>query len=133
MENFKETKYLVLRILRENVLLVIYKDFVKRVDLEIAKEIWAARMEFQGGRRCFLIIQEPGAIEFTWDALVFLGSEQGVEGLIAIAMVISNFKSLATGAFLKDVQEPLVPTNIVDTQGEALAWFESLNIEIPDL
>lgn len=128
LETF-ESAYVIFSIIRQDVLLATYRQEVKQVDLAMAMKIVADRLLFQAGRRLYLIVEEPGAIDFHADALYYFAGEKGVQGIIAGALKVANFISLATVTYIQGEIPPAIPSRVVESYEEAFEWFDTLSKE----
>lgn len=123
MRNFHETAYLLYHIGEDGILEATYKEDVRHIDRALAEEIVADRLEFQRGVSYPLLIQEMGAADITKEARVYFAGEQGIAGLIAIAILAHNWVTYGTGRFILSIQRPAVPVRLFMMEKEARLWL----------
>jgi hypothetical protein len=118
-----DTTY-VTYVIEGDILEAIFKKEVRTITLDMAKLVVAERLTLQAGQRFLLLIEGSSAIRMDKDTRDFFAGPAGIEGLVAIAMVVSNFVDLATATFLIKVQKPAIPTNFFLKEKDARAWLE---------
>jgi hypothetical protein len=129
MDAAVETKYVRYRFLPGDILYAVYKEDVLYIDDKMAWHIIESRLAQHAGRPLKLIVQENGGAEFTLEARKVFASEAGLQDILAIAIIVDNPVSFATGAFLLDEKQPTVPIRFCANMDEALAFLLPLPVK----
>lgn len=112
-------------ILDENLLTATFKEGL-RIDLEVAKEIVAARLKFTGGKMLQVLIINHGVISMDKPARDYLASKEGTRAIKAAAIVLrSSFGSMLGNFFLK-VNRPEMPVRIFYNEIKAIRWLSKI-------
>jgi hypothetical protein len=90
-----------------------------KVNLENAKEIVASRYALPVRKPMRLLMYGTSIWGFTKDALTFLGSDEGVKGISAIAIVYDDFVLYSVMLFLNMFFKKSVPTEIFHSEENA--------------
>lgn len=115
--------------LREGVLIGWYKT--GPITLELAKQAVAIRTEFVNHEPALMIAAEQGVRGFTRDARQYLGSAEGMQGLIAGAMVTkSAFASHIANFFIRVAMiKTKIPMRTFSDMDEAINWLKDFKKE----
>lgn len=123
MQNIHETESLFYE-MEGDLLIATYKKGVRHVNRAMAEEIVADRLAFQGGKPVHLLIQEMGGADFSKEARAYFASENGIEGLLSIAILAKNWITYGTASFILSIQRPRVPTRIFRDRKDAMEWLK---------
>jgi hypothetical protein len=122
MENVHDTPHVLLE-MKDGILFGTYKKGLK-MNLEVAKDIVKARLEFTGGKNVPAIIYNQGVVSMDKPARDFLASPDGTKGLKAAAMMLDSAFSSFLGNFYLSVNKPPMPVRIFTNTKAALGWIQ---------
>jgi hypothetical protein len=109
--------------LREGILYAEYKKGAP-INLLAAKIQVANRKEFTKGIKYPILIKDYGVAVIEKDARAYLTSQEGIDGIAAAAMVLTNVFSTFLGNYLIKINPPKMPVRIFKSEHEALAWLQ---------
>ena len=110
----------------DGILVADYQMKTLDLDLDMAKAIVEKRLKFTGGEECVLLIKNQNLTSMSKDARDYLGSSEGVLGLIAIAILTETIlKEFLINFFLR-VSRPPFPTRMFKDESKAKAWLKTL-------
>jgi hypothetical protein len=106
-----------------NILVATYKK-ASKINLEIAKTIVEARLNFTERKELPVLVYNQGVVSMDKLARDFLSSTEGVKGLKAGAIILdSPFTSLLSNFFIK-VSKPKIPAKTFTNKTAALKWLK---------
>jgi len=121
MAKFLDTSYVYLE-LHDDLLIGTYKKGLK-INLEIAKEIVKARLEFTDHKPKLTLALNQGVVSMDKKARDYLSSDEGVRGVIAGAIVLDSPVGSFLGNFYLSVSKPKVPARIFTKREDAIKWL----------
>jgi len=130
MAKFLDTSYVYFE-LDDDLLIGSYKKGLK-INLEIAKEIVKARLEFIDYKPKLTLVFNLGVISMDKKARDYLSSEEGVRGVIAGAIVLDSPVGSFLGNFYLSVSKPKVPARIFTRKQDAIKWLSKFRKTIPN-
>ena len=100
------------------------------VTLDIAKRIVSDRRKFTKNQPVKMIVKQSGLRGIERDARQYLSSPQGIEGVLAGAIIVNSaFETHLANFFLNiTVIRPKIPTKLFRTEQEALKWLNNLEV-----
>ena len=105
----------------EGILMGTYKDEV--ITEEIARSVVEFRKEVSNQKSYPGLISSKSIFKITKEARDYLSSDEGVEGVIAGALVIDSlFQATLSNFFLK-VTSPKLPSKIFTSKPKAISWL----------
>ena len=115
-----ETPHMFMEI-RDGVLIGTYKK--GQIDLEQAKDIVLYRKVFTdyNDYPCLVIIDK--LTKLSKEARDYLSGDEGVDGVLAGALVSHSKFATVIGNFFLKVTKPKIPSRLFNTESEALAWL----------
>ncbi|MFM9838607.1 MAG: hypothetical protein ACKVOQ_10110 [Cyclobacteriaceae bacterium] len=123
----KEMNYpfMTCRQLNDKIIFAEYPDNL-RVDLTVAKEIVACRMEFTGGRDHYVVIDVSNVKKVTAEAKEYMQSpEGGLKNILGAAFLASNpVSALIANIFIKSPKE--FEAKFFYNKESAIRWIEEL-------
>lgn len=117
-----ETDYVILE-LDDGILMVTYKQGVT-IDLKIAKEIVATRIEFTQGKPYPGIALDAGVVAIKKEARDYFSSPESNEGVTAGAIVINSTFGMLLVNFWFTVNKPKIPTKVFVEKEKAIEWLQ---------
>ena len=102
------------------------------INLSIARELIANRLEYSGGEAAYCLIDFTNVKSVTKEARDYMNSrEGGLKGVLAGAFVSNNVVStILVNLYLK-VSTPVVPAKFFTDRHEALRWLIRIRNERP--
>jgi hypothetical protein len=122
MKKTLDTPYVYLE-LDNDVLIGVYKKGVK-ITLEVAKEIVEARLKFAGYKPVLALAYNAGVVSMNKEARDYLASTEGIEGVIAGAIVVGSPLGSFIANFYLSVSKPRIPTKAFTKKEAALKWLQ---------
>lgn len=112
--------------LEDGVLYLTYLD--GPITIEIAKEIVQNRLEITQNKPCLLLIDDMGLRSVDREAREYFASDEGIEGVMASAFVVSSAfaKYLATFFLKISVIKARFPAQVFSTHQDAKKWLKSI-------
>ena len=102
-------------------LMATYKDEI--VTGDIAREVVRFRTEISKGQSFLCVVYANKVLKITKEARDYFASDEGVEGVIAAAIVIDSlFQATLINFFLK-VSSPKIPSKLFTTKVKAQLWL----------
>jgi hypothetical protein len=92
-----------------------------QITKEIAQEMVEARLEFQKGKTCPIVIISNGCKIDSGEARQYLKKE-GIKGLKSGCFVVNNYFEKTVINFFLVVKPPEVPSKMFTDLEEAIAW-----------
>ena len=108
---------------KDDILCLTYKH--GPITIAIAKEVVAKRLELTNGEKVLLLIDDKDLKGIDREARDYLSSDNGVEGLLAAALLSGNyFSQHLANFFLKiTVNKPKIPAKVFANRTEAIKWL----------
>ena len=110
---------------------VVFMEYTKKlkVDLVIAKELVANRLDFTLGKKHYCIIDFSNINYFNHEAKTYMQSpEGGAKNIIAGAFISSNLvATVLAHIFIRKIKD--VPTKFFSNKKDALQWIKELKNE----
>jgi hypothetical protein len=121
MKKILETPYVNFE-LHDDLLIGTYKKGLK-ITLDIAKEIVKTRLEFTDYKPKLTLALNQGVISMDKKARDYLSNE-GIQGVIAGAIVLDTPFGSFLGNFYLSVTKPKIPLRIFSKKEAALTWLD---------
>ncbi|HET6225716.1 MAG TPA: hypothetical protein VFF27_05510 [Bacteroidia bacterium] len=97
------------------------------IDLPLAEELVANRLEFTKYKKHYMIQQIPPYIEINFEALQYLKDpERGLKNLKGVAYLVSNNSSVRIADDLIKGGQRKIPSQVFTSEKEALQWIKNL-------
>ena len=128
MKKILDTPYVHFE-LQDDLLFCTYKKGL-RLNLDMAKEIVKARLEFTNYIPALVVVYNAGVISMDKKARDYLSSEEGLRGCIAGTIVLDSPFGLFLGNFYLSVTKPKMPTRIFSKTEDALKWLDKFRPKI---
>ena len=109
--------------LQDDLLICTYKKGLK-LNLDMAKEIVTARLEFINYQPRLVLVYNQGVVSMDKKARDYLSSDIGVSGAIAGAIVLDTPFGSFLGNFYLSVTKPKIPLRIFSKTEAALQWLD---------
>lgn len=110
--------------IKDDILYVTYREKVK-IDLEAAKKIVTARLEYAGNEAYPFLVFDDGVVSMDKAARDYLSEKDlGLKGVIAGALVLKSVYSEFLGNFYLRITKPAIPTKIFTDREKAIEWLE---------
>ena len=120
-------KYPLLTFTKEPEGDIIYVEYIKnlKVDLDVAKELVANRLDFTENKPYYLIIDFSNIKQITAEAKTYLQNPNtGLKNILAAAFIASNqVSALIANIFVKT---PNIISKFFSQKKEALLWIKEL-------
>lgn len=97
------------------------------ITIDIAKEVVQKRLELTGGQSVLLLVDDEDLKGIDRDARDYLSSDEAVEGLIAAALLSSNYFSRHLANFflkITAINKPKIPAKVFGSRAEAKKWLK---------
>jgi len=124
MGQFLENQFVHLSI-KDGILYATYKKGIK-INLEAAKSIVKARKEFTEYQDMKLIMYIQGVANLDAAARYYITSEEGVEHIIAAAVIVNNFFASIMSTVVRHINKPLIPIKEFPNEEKALKWLSTI-------
>lgn len=121
-----DTPYVHL-LIKDHILIGRYKKDLK-INLDVAQQIVHSRLSFTRGRKLASMIISEGVISMDKPAREFLASNEGVQGLLASAIIVDSVFSSFLGNFFLKVNKTKIPTKIFFDISKAQEWLQQFII-----
>ncbi|HEX6193559.1 MAG TPA: hypothetical protein VFZ42_14395 [Chitinophagaceae bacterium] len=121
MEKVLDTAYVRYE-LEGDLLIGWYKKDLK-ITLPVAREIVKTRLEFADHKPVVALVYNLGVVSFNKDARDYLASDEGVQGVIAGAIVLDSPVGSFLGNFYLSVAKPKIPSRIFSKKEAAMKWL----------
>lgn len=107
---------------------ILFTKYIScKIDVSLAKEIVAHRINYTEGHIYPALITSSGIVEITKEARNFFGSQKGSKGLSAIALVYESSKlNQIIMNFMLKLHPPLIPIKSFKNSKKALHWLTKL-------
>jgi hypothetical protein len=122
MKKILDTPYVHFE-LQDDLLICTYKKG-SRLNLDMAKEIVKARLEFINYKPTLLLVYNQGVVSMDKKAREYLSTEDGVKGVIAAAIVVGSPFTSFMANFFVSVNRPIMPVRIFSNAKGALKWLQ---------
>ena len=123
----KTTKYPFVIFSKEPEGDIIYVEYIKnlKVDLDVAKELVANRLDFTENKPYYLIIDVSNIKQITAEAKTYLQNPNtGLKNILGAAFIASNqVSALIANIFVKT---PNIISKFFSQKKEALLWIKEL-------
>ena len=110
-------------LIRDHILIGTYEKGIK-INLDIAQQIVHDRISFTRGKKMAAIIIGYGIISMDKAAREFLASEEGIQGLSAIAILIDSTYSNFVGNLFLKMNKTKIPVRIFLDAHKAEKWVQ---------
>jgi hypothetical protein len=122
MNKILDTPYVHLE-LKDDILIGTYKKGIK-MNMEMARSIVNARLEFTGGKDVLALIASEGIVSMDKRTREFMASKEGSKGIKAAAIILkSSFGSFVANFYLS-VNKPPMPVRIFTNTRAAINWLQ---------
>ncbi len=118
-KNLKKLDYMSLEI-KDSILIGHYDNI--QITLEMAKNIVKSRLEYQENHSYPAIAHGSSILSSTKEARDYFASTHGSEGILSLAIIMSNTFGRVMGNFYLRVNKPIIPTKLFSTEEEAIVW-----------
>jgi len=106
----------------DGILFQRVKDDIIIFDLETTKKYVADRKAFAKGKSYPVILDVNNAQSFNMEAQRYEATDEGLEGLLAMASIIKSKIQQVLGNIYIMVQKPKVPNKLFSDKESALKW-----------
>jgi hypothetical protein len=114
--------------IKNNIVVCRYKKNL-HINLVMAREIVQARIAFTGGKKMPALIISQGVTSVDKSAREYLASDEGIEGLVASAIVVNTpFSNVLSNFFLK-VNKTKLPVKIFSNTSRAEKWLQQFTVQ----
>ena len=110
-------------LIKDHILVGTYEKGIK-INLDIAQQIVHTRMSFTRGKKMAAIIIGYGIVSMDKAAREFLTSDEGIHGLIAIAILVDSTYSNFVGNLFMKMNKPKIPVRIFSDAHKAEKWIQ---------
>ena len=110
-------------LIRDHILIGTYEKGIK-INLDIAQQIVHDRISFTRGKKMAAIIIGYGIISMDKAAREFLASEEGIQGLSAIAILVDSTYSNFVGNLFLKMNKTEIPVRIFLDAHKAEKWVQ---------
>lgn len=94
------------------------------ITLDIAKEIVKQRLEYTNKIPYPLLVTYEGLKAMNKQARDYFAAKEGVEGVIAAALVVNSIYTQFFGNMFLRITETSIPSRLFTNKEEALKWLE---------
>ncbi len=122
MRKTLDTTYVYLEL--EDDLLIGYYKKDKKIDLEAAKQIVRDRLTLAGHNPVVALAVNLGVRRMTKEARDYLASKEGVESLVAGAIIVGSPVGSFIGNWILSLSKPLIPSRTFTKKEAALKWLQ---------
>lgn len=102
-----------------------YQADIPLITKDIAEEIVAERLSFQGGRKYRLLLHGETKLNITGAAKNYFSSEKGLEGISAVAILFDNWTIYTIMRFVARFKRTGPPMAIFREPAAARTWLET--------
>ncbi len=120
-----ETEFITIEI-KDGILHGAYKPCT--INLEMAKEIVQIRLEYTENIAYPMLVRDYGVAQMNKAARDFLGSEHGIRGITAGALVLESKFSKMMGNFFLSLTSPKMKARIFNNEDEAIKWLREVDL-----
>ena len=110
---------------------IIFNEYSKdlNVDLEVAKEIVANRMDFAGASKHYMIMEMSNIKRVSYEAKTYMQAKDGgLKNILGAAFIASNPVSiLVSNVFIKTPKK--FPSKLFQKKEDALKWIKQLKLK----
>lgn len=110
-------------LIKDQILIGSYEKNLK-INLNIAKQIVHSRLSFTRGKKMASMIISHGVISMDKAAREFLASDEGVQGLLASAIIVDSAFSSLLGNFFLEVNKTKIPSKVFFNIPKAKKWLQ---------
>ena len=110
---------------KEGALIVLYKPGI-RLDLDMAKQLVANRLDYQKGKNQPVVIHMNGIKATSKEARLYMGKE-GVQGITMGAFIVRNSIEQVILNFFLSIERPPIPTKAFTNEEDALVWIKEMH------
>ena len=110
-------------LIRDGILIGIYRKNL-HINLDMAKQIVKERIRFTSGKKMAAMIIGYGIISMDKAAREFLASDEGIQGLSAIAILIDSTYSNFVGNLFLKMNKTKIPVRIFLDTHKAEKWIQ---------
>ncbi len=96
----------------------------QKIGITEAKKIVALRLEFSHAKKHLLLIRVPIKININKAARDYLASTEGLQNIIASALVVSTKYSFFLSNFFVKLNPPSIPIKIFNKEETAIEWLQ---------
>jgi len=107
-----------------NVMYLKVKDEITVFDLNAAKQVLVDRLEYAQGKDALMIFDCNNVQSYNMDAQKFDSSEEGLQGVIAMAVIIKSTFQRVLGNVFFAFQKPKVPIKMFTDVESCHKWLE---------
>lgn len=119
----KEGKYTHLT-MHGDILEARYKAALQ-VDRDAAVEIVQERLDFTDNKSVPVLLLDSGLVKMDKSARDYMSSEEGIRGLIAIAIILSSVVNSMLLNFLLKISRPGLPVRVFRDRDQAMEWLKT--------
>lgn len=125
----KENDYCLFFLDEKGIVHEIFKNSFELLNLQIAKEITADRIEICAGVSRPLYVELGKALKMDKDANKYLSTGEAMTFLTATAILVRDrIEKLGASIYIR-LFKPEVPTKFFTKKDEALKWLEQYTVE----
>ena len=129
--NLREYKYITIWTEEDDDILISSYQPKLKVDIDIAKELVASRLDYSGGKPKFTLIDFTNVGSATKEAREYMNDPNGgLKGVLAGAFLANNaVATLFINLFLK-INKPAIPARFFTKKEDAINWLQSIKSKI---
>lgn len=117
-----DTPYVFLE-LEDDILTATYKKN-RKLSLDQVKEIIRTRLDFTEGKPHRVIIYNQGVVTMEKSARDYLSTGDGIQGIVATALIMDTAFGLFLASFFVKVGNPKMPVKVFTKKEAALKWLD---------
>jgi len=108
----------------DGILFQTVKDDVIIFDLENTKKYVADRKAFAKGKNYPVVLDVNNAQSFNMEAQKYEATDEGLEGLLALASIVRSKLQQILGNIYIMIQKPKVPNKLFSDRESAIEWVK---------
>lgn len=93
------------------------------VNLEVAKQIVAERIEFTGKEKVVVLIYDEGLTNVSREARLYLASKEANKYIKAGAIINKSPLTSVLGNFFIKLNKPVIPCKLFSNEANAIKWL----------
>lgn len=114
--------------IKDGILIASYKQSTP-ITLLDAKIQVANRKEFTKGEGYPVLIKDYGVAVIEKKAREYFASQEGTEGILAAAMVLTNVFNTFLGNYFIKINPPKMPVKAFKSEADAVSWLQQYRVK----
>ena len=127
---YLDTPYAIFE-MHDGILHLYYKRGLL-INLEMAREIVSARLEFSNNESFPMLIVDLGIVGVEKAARDWFSSEEGTCRITACALVLDTVYSRVLGNFFIKITRPRIPVKVFNQKAKGVEWLHHFISEKPE-